>query len=71
MSVAPIADGLKYNSTLRSLNMSGLQVGTDGLSALADALSINGALTHIGLNRVRSHRLKAEKVSGVYTNAAE
>ena len=52
-SIAPLAEALETNSTLRVLNLSGQPLGTDGLCAVAAALHLNRGLRHLGLNEIR------------------
>lgn len=46
---ASLAEALRFNTTLTSLDLSGNLIGADGASALTDALALNGCLTSVDL----------------------
>jgi Ran GTPase-activating protein (RanGAP) involved in mRNA processing and transport len=45
-----LADALKVNSTITSINLSFNYVGDDGVKALGDALKVNSAITTINFS---------------------
>ena len=47
--VAPLAESLQHNASLRKLNLWGNAMGSAGAQLLADALRVNSSLTHLDL----------------------
>ena len=51
MAIQNFADGLRKNTTLQTLNLTGNNIGNEGAIALAEAIKINKTLTYINLSK--------------------